>query len=105
MMTQMDMSDEYDNEIIERKPRVYQLEVKEIWTPNLAIAKYNVNESKFNEVYLDVDPEEVEYDKYLKYKSSLAKYFNNTFDFYDRLWVFFLLFHYHIHPTYPFGSS
>jgi hypothetical protein len=85
-MTQTNISDEYDNEIIERKPRVYQLEIKEIWTPNLVIAKYNVNrdESKRIDIW-DRDFEEEEYNKFLNYISSLEKYFNNVLDFYDRV--------------------
>ena len=85
MMTQIDMSDEYDNEIIERKPRVYQLEIKEIWTPNLAIAKYNVDESRFKRISISEDPEEVEYDKYRDYIFPLTRYLNNISNFYDRV--------------------
>ncbi len=91
MMTQMDMSDEYDNEIIERKPRVYQLEIKEIWTPNLAIAKYNVDENRFRRIDINEDPEKEEYDKYIQYISSLTEYFNNIFNFHLPF-LFFLLF-------------
>jgi len=80
------MFDEYDHEIIERKPRVYQLEIKEIWTPNLAIAKYNVNRDESKKRYiLEPDPEEKEYDKYIDYIAPLTKYLNNVFDFYDRI--------------------
>ena len=86
MMTQTNMSDKYDNEIIERKPRVYQLEIKEIWTPNLAIAKYNVDMNRFRRINISKpDPEEIEYDRYIDYISPLAKYLNNVFDFYDRI--------------------
>ena len=85
MMTQTNISDEYDNEIIERKPRVYQLEVKEIWTPNLAIAKYNIDESRFKRISINEDPEEKEYRDYEDYISPLTKYLNNVFDFYDRV--------------------
>ena len=86
MMTQMDMSDEYDNEMIERKPRIYQLEIKEIWIPNLAIAKYNVNRIESRRInIMGNDPEEEEYNKFFNYISSLEKYFNNVFDFYDRI--------------------
>jgi len=85
MMTPMNMPDEYDNEIIERKPRVYQLEIKEIWTPNLAIAKYNVDESRFKRISITEDPEKKEYDEYVNYISPLTKHLNNVFDFYDRV--------------------
>jgi hypothetical protein len=84
-MTQTNISDEYDNEIIERKPRVYQLEIKEIWTPNLAIAKYNIDESRFKRISINEDPEKKEYDEYIDYISPLTKYLNNVFDFYDRV--------------------
>ena len=84
-MTQANISDEYDNEIIERKPRVYQLEIKEIWTSNLAIAKYNVDESRFNKISITEDPEEREYREYEDYIFPLTKYLNNVFDFYDRV--------------------
>jgi len=85
MMTQTNISDEYDNEILERKPRVYQLEIKEIWTPNLAIAKYNVDESRFKRISISEDPEEREYREYEDYISPLTKYLNNVFNFYDRV--------------------
>ena len=85
MMTQTDISDEYDNDIIERKPRVYQLEIKEIWTPNLAIAKYNVDENRFKRISLNEDPEEKEYNEYIDYIAPLTKYLNNIFGFYDRV--------------------
>jgi hypothetical protein len=80
------MSNEYDNEIIERKPRVYQLEIKEIWTPNLAIAKYNVDREKPSKYKYDIednDDFEKEYNEYINYIAPLEKYFNNVFDFYD----------------------
>ena len=79
------MSDEYDKEIIEKKPRVYQLEIKEIWTPNLAIAKYNVDENRFKRISISEDPEEKEYREYEDYIFPLTRYFNNVFDFYDRV--------------------
>ena len=85
MMTKINISDEYDNKIIERKPRVYQLEIKEIWTPNLAIAKYNVDENRFKRISLNEDPEEKEYNEYIDYIAPLTKYLNNIFGFYDRV--------------------
>jgi hypothetical protein len=85
MMTKINISDDYDNEIVERKPRVYQLEIKKIWTPNLAIAKYNVDESRFKRISINEDPEEKEYREYRDYVFPLTRYLNNVFDFYDRV--------------------
>ena len=86
MMTQTNMSDEYDKEIIERKPRVFQLEIKEVWTPNLVIARYNINRNRSKKIYIsEPDPEDIEYDRYINYIAPLTKYLNNVFDFYDRV--------------------
>lgn len=86
MMTQTNISDEYDNEMIERKPRVYQLEIKEIWTPIFVIAKYNVDENKFKRISISgEDPEKEEYNEYEDYIFPLIKYLNNIVDFYDRV--------------------
>jgi len=86
MMDQIDMPNENDNELIEREPRIYQLEIKEIWTSNLAIAKYNINREEPKRINIwGRDPEEEEYDRYLKYIFNLKKYFNRVFDFDDRV--------------------
>ena len=64
----------------------YQLEIKEIWTPNLVIARYNINRNRSKKIYIsEPDPEDIEYDRYIDYIAPLTKYLNNVFDFYDRV--------------------
>jgi hypothetical protein len=64
----------------------YRLEIKEIWTPNLVIARYNINRNRSKKIYIsEPDPEDIEYDRYIDYIAPLTKYLNNVFDFYDRV--------------------
>ena len=65
-----------------------QLEIREIWTPNLVIAKYNINrkEKESKRIYiLGYDSEEIEYNEYIEYISPLKKYLNNIVDLDDRV--------------------
>jgi len=85
MMTQNDTMNEYDNEIIEREPIIYQLEIKEIWTPNLVIAKYNSNEEiSYEYDIIDINDERKEYNEYKNLRKNLIDYFENILDFYDK---------------------
>ena len=58
----------------------YQLEIKEIWTPNLVIAKYSINLNKpkrFNIIGRDEEDDETEYNQTWKKLISLKDYLNN----------------------------
>jgi len=73
---------------LDREPEAYKylLEIKEIWTPNLVIARYNINRNRSKKIYIsEPDPEDIEYDRYIDYIAPLTKYLNNVFDFYDRV--------------------
>ncbi len=58
----------------------YQLEIKDIWTPNLAIAKYSTNLNKpkrFNIIGGNDEDDEIEYNQTLDELVTLKEYLNN----------------------------
>jgi hypothetical protein len=86
-MTQNNTMNEYDNKLVEREPQMYQLEIKDIWTPNLAIAKYLFKPKRKFSIITDPDEEEYlkEDNEYTKILISLKDYLNNIVELEDRV--------------------
>jgi hypothetical protein len=70
----------------------YQLEIKEIWTPNLVIAKYSTNKKKIRRFSIigsdDEDDYDKEYDLNWEELSSLKEYLNNMLLDYEDCVIF-----------------